>query len=288
MLKRLSILLLAVLMIVPAKAQSADCCECMFAPRAGQWQFDLVTGQTGYVNDFQGLYYLLPDQNSDLGLGGSATIGGELAQTIFNLGSFNHNNLSNIVGLQAKYFITNHIDINLMASYDLNLQPSKNYEEGTTIYDPTIGEIDNDLFIPGQKAIQGVVTNKLNVRIGSNYYFNHRNPRVSTYLGIFGGFQMARIEAFYPYTGEYAGDDEELAIYRAGSRAGQILAFQGGLVAGVAYSILPGLQFGFEVAPVAYQYSLLHLQVSGLSPYYACNHDLKAFAFPQFKVGIRF
>ena len=117
MLKRLSILLLAVILAVPAMAQSGDCCECMFAPRAGQWQFNLVTGESGYLNDYDGLFYLLDQKASStvgIGIGDNAYISDDLSKAVFNIGSFNVNSLTNIAGLQAQYFITNHIDINLM------------------------------------------------------------------------------------------------------------------------------------------------------------------------------
>jgi hypothetical protein len=39
---------------------------------------------------------------------------------------------------------------------------------------------------------------------------------------------------------------------------------------------------------VCYQYTLLHLQVGGQDPYYATNHNLRAFAFPQLTFGFRF
>ncbi len=270
----------------------------MFAPRKGQWQFNLVLGNTGYVNDYNGLYWLLPTGNDNVGISREegATISDDLSTVALNLGSFNYNSLTNIAGIEAKYFLTNHIDINLYGSYQLNMQPSKNYEENTTNeqYRLLFGEYDGeeaiqDLMMPSQMAIQGAVTNKLHVKIGSNYNFNVINPRIQAYLGIFGGFQQARIEAFYPYTGvsSYDGEDER-ELYRASKRAGQILAFEGGLVSGISYSVLPGFQIGFEVSPAKYQYSLMHLQVDGLDPYYANNHSLKVFAYPQVKFGFRF
>lgn len=283
---------MTVLLAVPLMAQSGDCCECMFAPRAGQWQFNLVTGESGYLNDYDGLFYLLSKASSTngIGIGDDAYISSDLSEAVFNIGSFNVNSLANIAGLQAQYFITNHIDINLLGMYNVNLQPTKNYMEGTTIKDPLTEEPDPDLSTYPSKAIMGNVSHKLNVRVGSNYHFNTRNPRVDAYAGVFGGFQMARIEAFYPYTGELSSDEseEEIALYRASGVAGQALAFSGGLVGGVSYAILPGLNIGFEVAPIAYSYGLLHLAVQGSDPYYACNHNIRAFTFPQLKIGIRF
>ncbi len=137
------------------------------------------------------------------------------------------------------------------------------------------------------------------VQLGMEYYFHTRNERIFPYIGAFGQFKMARIESLYPYTGQYIPTDypegegypdmanEEVDMYRA-SRGGQALGFGGGINVGVEYALMEGLFVGIEVAPVCYQYTLLHLQVGGQDPYYAVNHNLRAFAFPQLTIGFRF
>ena len=119
------------------------------------------------------------------------------------------------------------------------------------------------------------------------------------YLGVFGQFKMASIESFYPYTGQYIRTDypngegypdmafEEVDLYRV-NRGGQALGFGGGINFGVEFALMEGLFIGAEVAPVCYQYTLLHMQVGGQDPYYASNHNLRAFAFPQLTIGVRF
>ncbi|MDD2594250.1 MAG: BT1926 family outer membrane beta-barrel protein [Bacteroidales bacterium] len=341
MLKKLSILLLTIFMVVPAMAQPKESCECMFAPKKGQWQIDLVLGQGQFFNDITGLYYLLPNADgtsTGIGLSSAITaysgeseilglgndyISADLSTYVLNTGSLNANSLVNIAGLQGRYFVSNRFDINLMAAYNVNMQPHKDFIEGVSTglgylnqrhldpsyVTPTVGVGD----IYAQKAILGAVTHSLMTQIGSNYYFNVKNPRISPYLGIFGQFKMARIEAYYPYTGQTVTDDtnfggttqnppagsgdassssgvgyDDIAMYRASGRAGQVLGFGAGITAGVGYSISEGLILGFEVAPVCYQYSLMHLQVQGQDAYYAMNHNLRAFTFPQLKLGIRF
>ena len=124
MLKKLSILLLTILMVVPAMAQPEESCECMFAPRAGQWEFDLVMGQNQFFGNEGNLNLtLLPNSygqpfGSTIGesdIDDDAYIISDLTQTI-NIGFLNTNNLANMIGVQARYFITNHLDINFMGS----------------------------------------------------------------------------------------------------------------------------------------------------------------------------
>ena len=350
MLKKLSILLLTILMVVPAMAQPEEGCECMFAPQKGQWQIDLTLGQGQFFNDVQGLYYLLPSADgSPIGLGlnilglgnqeilglGNDNISADLSTYVLNIGSLNVNSLVNIVGLQARYFVADRWDLNILGAYNVNMQPRKDFIEGAFTDD---GNLNVDHIDPSQvnvrvgvgdiyahKAILGAVTHSLMTQIGSNFYFNTKNPRINPYIGVIGQFKLARIEAYYPYTGQTVQDDtnfggttgngpqvpaindplgqnpnwnqpstgsgaqfDDIALHRAALRGSQVFGFGGGLTAGVSYSLAPGLILSFEVAPVLYQYSLLHLHVQGQDAYFAMNHNIRAFAYPQLKLGIRF
>ena len=322
MLKRLSILIMTLLLVVPCVAQPKEGCECVFAPKAGQLQFQLNVGTGQFFNDFTGLYYMLPDEDGtamgiggndnvdalEPGLFGNAYISGDLSTLLTNTGSLNYTLRNYSVGM--KYFITDHINVNLSGAYILNMQPSKNFQEGESLnlnnyisgkYD--VNDTNPNLEIGdiyAQKAILGAVTNRLMLQVGGEYYFNTKNERIFPYVGVFGQFKMARIESIYPaYTGQMVETDvpslkddpvvgmEEADLYRT-SRGGQALGFGGGINVGVEYALMEGLFVGVEVAPVCYQYTLLHLSIGGQSPYYAANHNLRAFAFPQLTIGFRF
>ena len=328
MLKKLSILLLTIFMVVPAMAQPEESCECMFAPRAGQWEFDLVMGQNQFFGNERDLSMTLLPNSYGAPLG--STIGTsvqddqdfmitDLTQTI-NIGFLNTNNLANMIGIQARYFITNRLDINFMGSYNVNLQPSKNYIEGTVFglteaapvpvaTDPVVGIQPSDNYTVGdifaQKSILASVQNAAIGQLGMNYYFTTPNERINPYIGIYGQVKWARISAVYPaYTGQIVGvpvydamddltdmtlvKDVDIATFREFGRAGQMLGFGGGIDFGVQYSLMPGLILGIEFSPVLYQYTLMHLQINGQSPYYADNHNVSVFKYPQLKLGFRF
>ena len=310
---------MTILLVVPAVAQPKEGCECVFAPKAGQFQFQLNVGTGQFFNDMTGLYYMLPaEDGTAMGIGrntdqlepgtyGNAYISGDLSTLLTNSGSMNFMTRNYTVGM--KVFVSDHININLSGAYMLNMQPSKDFVEGESFSisglnftdidvsktDATVGVGD----IYASKAILGAVTNKLMVQLGTEYYFRTRNERIFPYVGVFGQFKMARIESFYPYTGQYMETDfpagegypdmqyEEVDLYRT-SRGGQALGFGGGINFGVEYALMEGLFVGVEVAPVCYQYTLLHLQIGGQDPYYAMNHNLRAFAFPQLTLGFRF
>ena len=66
---------MTILLVVPAMAQPQESCECVFGPKAGQFQFQVNVGTSQFFNDFTGLYYLLPDED------GTATgIGADIAR----------------------------------------------------------------------------------------------------------------------------------------------------------------------------------------------------------------
>jgi hypothetical protein len=310
---------MTILLVVPAVAQPKEGCECVFAPKAGQVQFQLNVGTGQFFNDMTGLYYMLPDEDGTaIGIGsdrntlepgtyGNAYISGDLSSLLVNQGSLNVMSRNYMVGM--KVFVSDHININLSGAYMLNMQPKKDFIEGEAYDISGLNVKDYDVSetpatvgvgdIYASKAILGAVTNKLMVQLGTEYYFNTRNERIFPYIGVFGQFKMARIESLYPYTGQYLSTDlpegegypdmayEEVDMYRA-SRGGQALGFGGGINIGVEYALMEGLFVGIEVAPVCYQYTLLHLQVGGQDPYYATNHNLRAFAFPQLTFGFRF
>jgi hypothetical protein len=248
------------------------------------------------------------DKNTlEPGTYGNAYISGDLSNLLVNQGSLNFMTRNYMVGM--KVFVSDHININLSGAYMLNLQPKKDFIEGEAFDIAGLNVKDYDVSetpatvgvgdIYASKAILGAVTNKLMVQLGTEYYFNTRNERIFPYIGVFGQFKMARIESIYPYTGQYMSTDlpegegypdmnyEEVDMYRT-SRGGQALGFGGGINIGVEYALMEGLFVGVEVAPVCYQYTLLHLQVGGQDPYYAMNHNLRAFAFPQLTFGFRF
>ena len=309
-------------MVVPAMAQPEESCECMFAPRAGQWEFDLVLGQNQFFGNEATLSTtLLPNSygeplGSTIGVSvddDAAYLTTDLTSSI-NIGFLNTNNLANMIGIQARYFITNRVDLNFMGSYNINMQPGKNFLEGSVYgfassnttnvdHNPLTDTYDvGDIF--AQKAILASVQNAAIGQIGSNYYFSTPNERINPYIGIYGQVKWARINAYYPaYTGQTITVDElvgtaddingygtnlPISLYREYNRAGQMLGFGGGIDFGVQYSLKEGLVLGIEFSPVLYQYTLLHLQITGQQAYYASNHNVSVFKYPQLKLGFRF
>jgi len=286
MTKKLSIFLVAVLTVAPLLAQPVERSgSALFAPRKGQFQVNLILGKGLFFPIENSNFYLLPDveSGSDMGLRWQSVNKtphqSEDPAVLFHIGSLNDNSITNMAGIQGKYFITNRWEINGMFTMDIGVQPQQQYVEG----------IDFESALAAFKYVQGRLTNNWMAAIGTNHYFNNCNGRIFPYLGVLGGIHHSRIQVTLPYTGdEYIGGEEIWTeLYYAQSRAGEAFGFSGALTAGVEYNFLPGLSVAIEVRPVNYMYTLARLYSEGLN-WNANAHTVQFFAFPQLKLGIRF
>lgn len=295
MIKKLCTLLLLATLSAPLLAQTASSNGegVIFAPQKGQWQVSMfLGGGNKFYNE--NTTYLLPrftNTSGEVGLPNGGTLESGDLNTYLQIDGLNGNSLTNIIGFEGKYFLSDCWDINLQFSMDINLTPKKDYVEGETTVP--------DMIIPAQSYINAQATNNWYVGVGSNRYFKVSNPRIHPYLGAALGFQMARIETSEPYTGEtYAdgedeGDDEvgsglPTQVYLSGSRAGQMFGIKAAAVAGIEYSLAPGLVLGFQMHPVAYRYDVIQICPKGFDKYNASHHNIKLFDMAVLKLGIRF
>lgn len=317
MIKKLCTILLAALLAAPAWAQPEGSSKkdgVVFGPQKGQWQISFVMGgSNSFYNENTGSY-LLPRYNN---LGGAVGLpnggtGGNIGENDFdgldglnsgylndylNISGFNGNSLVNILGLQAKYFFSDCWDINFSLGFNINVTPKKDFVEG----DYSVP----DMVIPAQKYINAQASNNWYVNVGTDRYFKTRNARIHPYVGATVGFQMARIETTEPYTGKFvydssladpetpAGETDEDAyveqqVYLAAGKVGQMFGIKGALVAGIEYSLTPGLILGFEFQPAAYRYDVIQIAPQGFDKYNVSHHNIKLFDMPVLKLGFRF
>lgn len=325
MIKKLCILLLSVCTVAPGMAQQYSSGDASFAPKKGQWQVSAVIGNNQMFN--QDMNYLLPNywspnnEKPQLGLGTSTGNQSSDPGIYLGLGELNTNSLTNLIGIQGKYFITDRWDVNAMFSMNINATPKKDFIEG----DYTVPEMP----IMNAKYIEARINNAWSVAIGSNYYFNTKNERINLYAGGVLGWQMGRIQTALPYTGNYYDDSNDyvngdgsiiggggtgdvndvpgndvedvpmgdgdmtegqdpVQLYTPNSRAGQIFGLRVGAVAGIEYSIAKGLILGFEVQPISYRYDCIQICPKGSAVYQAGHHSIGFFATPNLKIGFRF
>jgi len=298
MIKKLYTLLILATLSAPLLAQTMgnSCDGVLFAPKKGQWQISvLLGGGNNFYNE--NTSYLLPkfSHNGKPGNGDNGTVGlpnddkdnaqnGDLSAYL-NIDGLNNNSLTNILGIEGKYFLSDCWDINFQFSMNINLTPKKDYVEGDY-------EVE-DMIIPAQDYISARMSNNWYAAVGSNRYFKVGNPRIHPYLGGSLGFQMARVETTKPYTGDMVVDpDTEVEVPAqlcgSASNAGQLSGIKAAGVAGIEYSLAPGLVLGFQFQPLAYRYDVIQLCPKGFDKYNASHHNIKIFDMPVLKLGIRF
>lgn len=309
MIKKLCILFLSALAIVPSMAQygnSKD--DASFRPKKGDWQVNLNMGAGQFFEEYNGMNYLLPTYINeggyipDLGLGYNSSNQSQDLGIALNLGAaFNSNSIVNIASIQGAYFLTDRIQLNAFFSLDMNVTPKKDYMESAYYED------GDPLNLPGYKYMEGRVSSKWMLGIGGNYYFPTRNERINLYAGGMVGFQMGRVETVTPYSGEMIYDNvtddegqedgeqidgeagmEPIELYRPTNKAGTVWAIRGALVTGIEYSLMKGMILGFEVQPAAYNYTVLRIQPQGMASYNAAHHNIRVLACPSLKIGFRF
>ena len=310
MIKKLCILFLSALAIVPSMAQygnSKD--DASFRPKKGDWQVNLNMGAGQFFNELNGMNYLLPTYINesgyvpDLGLsyGYTANQSEDIGIALDLGAAFNDNSIVNIASIQGAYFLTDRIQLNAFFSLDMNVTPKKDYMESAYYED------DDPLNLPGYKYMEGRVSSKWMLGVGGNYYFPTRNERINLYAGGMVGFQMGRVETVTPYSGEMIEDNvtddegqtdgeqlegesgkEPIELFRPTNKAGTVWAIRGALVTGIEYSIMKGMILGFEVQPAAYNYTVLRIQPQGMASYNAAHHNIRVLACPSLKIGFRF
>ena len=211
-----------------------------------------------------------------------------------NIGEVGSNSVLNMVGVQGQYFITSEIDVNAMFAMNISGTPKKDYQDGIS-YAINDAGITNYSVLPTYRYIEGRLTSSWMANVGGNYHFVMSNNKINCYGGARFGAQMGRVQTTRPYTGlvgnAAAGDDvhEDYEVYyTTGSRLGQVWAIQAALIGGIEYEFTRGFVFGFEVAPVAYQYSVIEVGPKGYEKFFATNHNVKIFATPNLKIGFRF
>lgn len=232
-------------------------------------QVSVILGNNPMFSQSNESQYLLPDYNSSV-TGVTADPG-----VYLNMGNVGSNSLMNMVGVQFSYYLSSALDVNAMFSMNISSTPKKDFVEGVS------GKFGESV-APASRYIEGRLQTNWYANIGSNYHFS-TGKRVSPYAGVKVGGEMGRLQTITPYTG----DDEALLYYRT-SKAGQLWAIQGAIVAGAECVLNSGVVLGLEVMPLSYQYSVIQIDPAGPYSYSCSHHGIKILSTPTIKFGFRF
>ncbi len=288
--KRLISALIVAVSCLTLSAQNRDGAE-SYRPKKGDVQASLILGRGQFFSTDK-MQFLIPSINT--ATGEMLPVGsGVDPEYILKIGEGNTNNNSvvNMAGVQVKWFVHDHWDVNFSAALDLNMTPKKNFEEGI--------EVDGgSLNVPSSQYIVGNISNSWMVDVGTNYYFLPKNERIALYLGVVLGHRMGYVQQSMPYTGieiptdnngdGVFDDSDPIELYIPAATSGVLYGAKAGLVAGAEFALAPGLVLGLEVNPVTYYLSVLTIQPKLTGTFITPYHNIRAFTCPQLKLGFRF
>lgn len=194
----------------------------------------------------------------------------------------NNNPMTNIVGVEVRYFLTDNIAIKLSGGGIIRNTPARDNIPGV------ISGNNNATWIPAYAAVEADNRVDANVNLGGEYHFATRVSRLFPYVGVTIPFYYAR-QSYYNPTITYQGDGNEAGAVDVGVRSAEIIGFGGQLAGGVDYYLMEGLYFGFEVKPVSMIYAYNQkLPAPGLEFGEADNTTWSFFSQTFFKLGFKF
>ncbi len=280
--RRLITALIVAVSCLTLSAQGRDGAE-SYRHKKGDVQMSLVFGKGSVYSNYK-FSGLIPGTNTFLNSGTSVGVTDPAYYLeIGGNSDINSSSVSNMAGVQVKWFVHDRWDVNFSAALDFNMTPKKDYQEGV--------EVSPGLNIPNMTYVHGKITNTWAVDVGTNYYFLPKHERLTLYVGAVLGHRMGYIQQQFAYTGQnvnYGDGDNPIELYVPADLSGAVYGLKAAAVAGGEYAITDGLVLGLEISPVTYYYNVLAIHPKVTGTFQASHHDIAAFANPQIRLGFRF
>lgn len=256
-----------------SSSEKSEGSSASYAPAAGDLSGAILFGRGNFLN-------------AGLAVPGSQTPYWRIAGTApyGNTVDANNNDVTNIVGVEMRYFLQPNIALKVSGGAILRDTPARTNIPGVVIEGPD----GMETYVPAQDAVIGDNSADINVNIGGEYFFASKYSRLMPYTGVTIPFYYAR-RTLYDPTIISEPDGQNPGIVDMGPRHAEIFGFGGQLVAGVDYYLMEGMYFGFEVKPVSYVYSYSNkYPAPGMEVAQAENSTFSFFSQTFLKVGFRF
>lgn len=260
-----------------------------FGPAAGDISLSMQLGRAESFGNFQ--YVESPVNTSEYYYPkGSYRMYAPSATTV----SSSDNSIVNMIGVEAKYFVTGQIAVRFSGMGMIDLTPAQDAVPGLNLYDlfqddkQIIQEFKdagvNDVVLPSYREIESNTTHRFVANIGGDYYFSVGSPRVFPYAGAMASFNYGRRQFYAPDS-----DPNTAAGVELSSRFFETYGFGGSAVGGVDYYVAEGMFIGFEIKAFSYLYSVNKMMpIAGVETYDADNHSIGILSNPMFKIGFKF
>lgn len=246
----------------------ASCCAATpkFAPQKGDFMAAMLFGRGAYMN--QGL--AVPSS--------SGSVNGIPA--FANDVSANNNDLTNMIGVEGRYYVGKKFALVLSGGAIFRNTPS-------ALNIPAVIDGDGNQIIQAYDAVVADERIDANVSVGGQWMFATKNDRLIPYLGFALPYDYARRSLFDPTV--YVDDNGNVNITDLGARHVEISAFGVQAVAGVDYFLAQDFFLGLDVRPISYNYAVsIKTPGPGLYDLQAETQTVSLFAQFSFKLGFKF
>jgi outer membrane protein W len=273
----LAVMLLFIAGLGYAQDSGSQSTETDYGPQAGQKTAAIIFGRGNFIS-------------SGLSVPGSPTsvywiVPGNAPSA--NMVESNNNDVSNMVGIEGRYFFTDRIAVKLSGGAIFRNTPSVVNIPGSM--DPNA---PNSAWIPHYQAVVQDNSADININLGGEYHFTTSVSRLFPYVGITVPFFYGRRSVLDPTIGGDYDDiqpDDPTFIRDIGLRHVEVRGFGTQAVGGIDYYLAEGFYFGFEIKPVSYIYlGSSKYPAPGLDALNSENGTLSFFTQPFMKVGFKF
>jgi hypothetical protein len=208
--------------------------------------------------------------------------------------SNDYNQLTNMIGAEFRYFVTDKIALKFNGSGIIRNTPAVDNVPGVTpSTNPLIpyGSGNAAGWIPNYDAT--VMNNSFNVNmsVGAEYHIA-TTAKLSPYVSVMIPFSYGRSSQYDPTSNvnvNQANPDEAVTIADVGVRHTELIGFGGQFVCGADYNLTESLFIGLEIKPVSYLYAYnTKYPGPGLDSRSAATSTFGFFTQPVFKLGVRF
>lgn len=247
-----------------------------FAPAAGDISASILFGRYNFLQ-------------SGLSIPSSPYNGWQVGGSVPYLNTIDvtGNDATNMIGAEARYFITSNIAAKVSGGAIIRNSP-----EFVNIPGYTDSNTPNSAWIPNYNAVIGTNYVDMNINIGGEYQFTTKVARLFPYVGLNIPIYHGRRSVYDPTIidpNPSSSSPSDPSFVDIGWRHSSIWGFGVQAVGGVDYYLAEGFYLGFEIKPISWVYAgVANYPAPGLDAWKAETTTWAFFAQPFFKLGFKF
>ncbi len=188
----------------------------------------------------------------------------------------NHNNLTNMIGAEGRYFLTNNIALTLSGGLKFSSTPA------SVSIPAVIDNVSNATILPAYNSVVSDKRLDVSYSLGALYFFNTKNERLMPYLGVSAAFQHATRTLFDPTV------LSDGSVRDLGNRNLEIFGIGAQAVAGVDYYLTNSMYLGFSIKPLTFtSVNNSKYPAPGMYARKINNYTIASFVQPMLSFGFK-